>query len=328
MKTEIKIILLLVFLSPVLGELLSASAPPLEFFTFPLFFLLVGFYGGATLLIREARTRLGLQWSVVFLAIAYGILEEGLMVQSFFNWNHADLNALQFYGYAFGVHWPWAIMLIVYHASISTLIPITMIDLLFPEYKQTPLLRKKGLILTAILVSFIVVFIMMSVWALQPGFDLPYTPNPVLLLGSLCVIFLCIFAAWYFRNHRITMHKPLLLPPIFFGVAGVVIQGSVLFGTYAFASWQVPSGITVGIQFLGIFVLIVFCVTQFLHQNISYHQIMAFLLGSVLFWILLTPLHEFLNHLTGMFVVGLVMFLLLIWWRQKVIHQHQEPPLP
>lgn len=74
MKTETKIILLLVLLSPIIGELLSGSAPPLEFFTPFSFVIIVAFYGGGTLLIREAKARWNLQWSVGFLAVAYGIL--------------------------------------------------------------------------------------------------------------------------------------------------------------------------------------------------------------------------------------------------------------
>ena len=103
MKSEKKFILLLFFLSPVLGELLSGSAPPLEFFNPFGFIIIVIFYGGSTLLIREAKAGWNLQWSVVLLVLAYGILEEGIIMQSFFNFNHADLGNLAHYGELYGI---------------------------------------------------------------------------------------------------------------------------------------------------------------------------------------------------------------------------------
>ena len=100
---------------------MSGSAPPLEFFNPVFFLLLVLMYGCGTLLIREARARWRLQWSIIFLAIAYGIIEEGLMVKSFFNPDWQDIEKLSEYGELMGVQWVWTIMLTIYHATISTL---------------------------------------------------------------------------------------------------------------------------------------------------------------------------------------------------------------
>ena len=94
MKKETKIILFLLLLSPVLGEVITGSTPPLEFINPIGFMFLIILYDCGTLLIREAKVRWKLQWSMVFLAIAFGILEEGIMIQSFFNTAHADLGIL------------------------------------------------------------------------------------------------------------------------------------------------------------------------------------------------------------------------------------------
>ncbi|MCL7415341.1 MAG: hypothetical protein M8349_04690 [ANME-2 cluster archaeon] len=64
-----------------IGELLSGSSPPLQFFNPVMLLMLVLLFGCGTLLIREAMVRWNLQWSVIFLAVAYGIVEEGLMVK-------------------------------------------------------------------------------------------------------------------------------------------------------------------------------------------------------------------------------------------------------
>ena len=84
-KKETKIVVSLLLLSPALGELLPGSAPPLVFFNPITLLTLVLLYGCGTLLIREAKARWKLQWSVVFLAAAYGIVAEGILVKSFFN---------------------------------------------------------------------------------------------------------------------------------------------------------------------------------------------------------------------------------------------------
>ncbi len=104
-----KPVLTLLVLSPAIGELLSGSSPPLQFFN-PLFFmLLVGLYGCGALLVREtvALHRLNAA-GLLLLGAAYGIVEEGLMCKSFFNPHWTDTGFLSVYGRAGGVNWVWA----------------------------------------------------------------------------------------------------------------------------------------------------------------------------------------------------------------------------
>lgn len=81
-----KPILFLFFLSPLVGEVLFGSTPPLAFIN-PLVFLFLGaLYGSGALLVRDYARR----WqrgcrSVLLLGVAYGIIEEGILVRSFFN---------------------------------------------------------------------------------------------------------------------------------------------------------------------------------------------------------------------------------------------------
>src|SRR5258707_57155 len=79
-------LLTLYFLAPAVGELLSGSTPPLLFISpFSLLFE-AGLYGSGAILVRELARRRGLGWgSIVLLGAAYGILEEGLVVTSWFN---------------------------------------------------------------------------------------------------------------------------------------------------------------------------------------------------------------------------------------------------
>lgn len=134
LKTKIGNFLFLLSVPPLLGKLLSGSAPPLEWLNLAGALIMIFFYGFGTILIRESKAHWNLGWSVILLAIAYGIVEEGIMMQPFFNHNHGDLGKLAGYGMFFGIQWSWTIMLIIYHSTISTLIPITMAEFLWPGY--------------------------------------------------------------------------------------------------------------------------------------------------------------------------------------------------
>lgn len=133
--------LTLLLLSPAVGELVSGSSPPLEFFNPVTMSTLVALYGCGALLIREAIVR----WqkgvaSLLMLGAAYGVYEEGLTVKSWFNPTWMDLGPLGHYGRFGGVNWVWAVWLTIYHATISIALPIFMIDVLFPEFKGKRLL--------------------------------------------------------------------------------------------------------------------------------------------------------------------------------------------
>jgi hypothetical protein len=84
--------LLLLLLAPAIGELLSGSSPPLEFFFPPSLILLALMYGCGALVCREMVVRWGKGWlSLLLLGIAYGIYEEGIVLRSFFNSAWQDL---------------------------------------------------------------------------------------------------------------------------------------------------------------------------------------------------------------------------------------------
>lgn len=317
-KTETKILLLLIFLSPLLGELLSGSAPPIEFFSPLGFLIIVTFYGGSTLLIREAKARWNMQWSVAFLAIAYGILEEGLMMQSFFNFNHADLGVLKFYGMFGGAMWPWTIALTVYHATVSTLIPITIIELLWPDYKEKPLLKKKGIAIACLAVITTVIFVMISIWIQQSEFTIKYIPNPILLIFTLLAIIMLILAGFYLRKTRINTNS-YLISPFGFGVVGFLIQISNLFIPNILAENNVNDIFAIIIQSFLITLFICFGITQILNKKITRLHFASFVFGSLLIYIIFTPIHEFINNSTGMFAVGAIAFVLLVYWYRHIV---------
>jgi hypothetical protein len=132
----------LVFLSPLMAELVSGSSPPIEWLS-PNVLGLLALYGCGALLIRDAVIRWDKGWAtLLLLGCAYGVYEEGLVVSSWFNPNWPDISST--YGRVGDMGWMWAASLTLYHAVVSIAIPIFLIDVLYPEFKGKRLLSDKA----------------------------------------------------------------------------------------------------------------------------------------------------------------------------------------
>lgn len=137
-------------LAPLIGEVLF-GAIPLSRLPFGLLGV-VGLYGGGAILVRELVVRRGLNaaW-LVALGLAYGLVEEGLVVQSLFDQHFRGLDFLGYYGHWLGVSWVWLEFIMPYHAVFSIAIPIVVTELLFPERRGTPWVSMRALAGVALL---------------------------------------------------------------------------------------------------------------------------------------------------------------------------------
>ena len=143
-------IIFLSLVAPIIGEGLSTSTPALAFFN-PITILLLAFlYGFGAVIIRE----LTIYWkgyvhwpTVMFLGIAYGIIEEGLFLMSFLNPNFEALGPLNSYGRAWGVNWVWAMHLSLFHSIYSIFLSILLAQLSFPKKSTENWLSKRGLVI-------------------------------------------------------------------------------------------------------------------------------------------------------------------------------------
>jgi len=325
---KVKLLILLLLLPPVLGELISGSSPPLQFFNPFNILTLVLLYGCGTLLIRELKAGWKLQWSVILLAIAYGIIEEGILVKSFFNPGWQDLGVLSGYGMYSGVQWPWTIMLTFYHATISTLIPIAIAESLWPEYRDVPLLNKRGMVLAFTGISLVSIWGMIFMGTQEGGKMVPYYPNPLLLIGSFAAVILLTWLAYRYRNSRISTDGGFLFPPLAFGAIGFLFQAVNLFIPNMLAESNVHSGITILVQFIGMAFALLFVIFQICHQKITTRHTVSLIFGSVLFFILLTPVHEFAENMNpdptqGMLITGIISLILLIIWRHTILKKER-----
>ena len=88
------------------------------------------------------------------------------------------MGVLSEYGMYLGVQWVWTIQLTLYHATMSTLIPIAIVDLAWPRYRDVPLLKKRGLVLASAGLVFITLIGMVFIGTMVEGAMVPFHPHP------------------------------------------------------------------------------------------------------------------------------------------------------
>ena len=307
--------LVLFFLAPAIGELLSGSSPPAEFFNPFGLLVMAALYGSGAILVRELRVRWDKGWPTVFvLGAAYGIVEEGLMVKSFFDPNWMDLGLLGTYGRWAGVNWVWSLNLTIYHAVVSIAIPILLVELLFPAQRDERWVGRRGMIgLSLLLLADVLLgFFLLTLY--RPPF-VPY----LLAIVATVVLFL---VARRLPVREEAMHSARVPRPLWFALLGFVAQFVFFFGIF----WGLPEfGIPVLLTMLAavaLVALVAWGVRRMSRGGAWNDEHRLALAGGVLmFFVLIAPLQELdetrVDNTTGMMLVGLVTFLFLLWlWRR------------
>jgi len=181
-------LLALILLSPVIAEMLSGSSPPLEWLNPITPLLLIWLYGAGVLVMRETAVRWKTGWpSILLLGAAYGIIEEGLAVKSFFDPGWMDLGTLAWYGRWLDVNWVWAVWLTTYHAVVSIAIPIFLTEWIWPRIRGQPLTSRRGYITAIGLLAGATVFINLLLT--------PYRPSVWHFLGAVGAVVVLVWAA-------------------------------------------------------------------------------------------------------------------------------------
>jgi hypothetical protein len=208
----------LFIVAPVVGELLSGSAPPAEFFTPFGLIALPLLYGGGAIICRELTHRWGKGWpTLLLLGAAYGVLEEGIVCASFFNAHWPDVGPLGEYGRWLGVNWLWSVSLTVYHSAISVGTSVLIVNHLFPRRRDDAWLGRVGFAVVCILYVPA-----MALLTLAIATYMHFPPPPVHSVGALVVIALFGLAARHAPQRIMGADASGVrcVRPILFGVAG------------------------------------------------------------------------------------------------------------
>lgn len=157
---------------------------PASFFLFSIP-ALFGLYGCGVILIREASVKWKKGWpTILLLGVAYGIMEEGISVHTFFSPVTQTVGVLGEYGKFLSLNVTWAILISIFHAVYSIALPILLGNLLWPEKKKQRLLtRRSGFLIFILYIITVVILFIIA----------PYKPSfgwvIVLLIFSLVLVF-------------------------------------------------------------------------------------------------------------------------------------------
>ena len=302
---------LLFFLSPIVAELLTSSSPPVLFFTPFGLTVMTALYGSGAILARELAIRWKKGWpTLVALGAAYGMVEEGLMVKSFFDPNWPGIGALGRYGRLAGVNWVWSVELTIFHALFSIVIPNILVNLVFPKARDR---RVTGEIGFAIFCAVLAAAVALGGLAITK-----FAPPPIpYVLTALCVAGLVVLAR---------VLPKALLPGSFVGpdnAAAAPLQflllglgGTVLFFVLSWVvpGLPVPPIVTVLLVLdlvCGVFVGVWQMTRRYSFCALNQWGIAS---GALAFFILLAPLVQLDRNRTnvqGMAFVGLAMAVFL-----------------
>ena len=154
-------------------------------------------YGSGGIVVRELKLRWKRDFkALLLLGAAYGILEEGLLVKSFFDQKWVDLGILDSLGKWAEVNWVWAEVLTVYHAVFSITIPIVLVELAYAERREESWVGKR--LFTCLIV------VLSAVTAIGFLFMTEYRPPPLQYLLVTAAMSLFIYASYRVPARRQT----------------------------------------------------------------------------------------------------------------------------
>lgn len=296
---------MLFFLSPLIGEGLSGSTPPLNFLNPGVLFLLGSIYGSGALLVRDYARRWNKGWrSILILGAAYGIIEEGIMTRSFFNPNWPVLGSLSTYGRWLGVNWVWSEWLTIFHAIFSITIPIFLVELTYPRTKTQVWLSTRsrrlfhGLLIFAVILGF---------------FAWPYDAPALAIAGSVVSVVLLGWVAKRIPNitpssRNLKVSWKVLLP------VGVSAPAAFLF---LFTSAAIP--VALGTIFVGAVLVLGYerLLTHWAKIGFNNMQKLGLITGALGFWAaFFDSILELIGRL-GTSVLGISFIVYLVYLRKR-----------
>jgi uncharacterized membrane protein len=180
----------LFFLSPLVAEFLLGD---FTLAAIGYLVLLAPMYGGGALLVRELTRRAGRGWpTIVLLALAYGVLEEGIATQSLFNPDYAGHHLLRS-GFvpALGIAIPWTLYVLGLHTVWSISAPIALTEEWTGHRRTVPWLRGFGLTVSAVL--FALAFAATTVFSWTDGHFMASWPQLVTVVVVAAVLIVTAF---------------------------------------------------------------------------------------------------------------------------------------
>ncbi|WP_051366811.1 hypothetical protein [Hamadaea tsunoensis] len=311
----------LYFLAPFVAEFLLGDFPVTMIFLILPFSLM---YGGGALLIREVTRRAGRGWpTMALLALAYGVLEEGLTTQSLFNPNYVDAHLLdQGFVPALGIAVPWTIFVLAIHVIWSISTPIAIVEESTRDRREQPWLRTPGLVVTAVLFLLGTVF----TFAVSYG-DGHFMATPAQLIASVVAVVALVVAAFALPRRRPAAGTG--------GVPGawVVFGLTLATGIVFFAAQALPTWPGVAVMALSLVLAVVGTALWSARAGWGRWHRFAVAAGSLLTY----TWHSFLMHPIGeatavvnlvSHIIFAVVAVLILWYAYRRTSRPLSAPVP
>lgn len=239
----------LFFLSPLVAEFLLGNIPISNLFAL---LFLAPLYGGGAVVIREVVRRRGWGYpSVLVLALAYAVLEEGITTQSLFNPNYADLRLLDPGHIGFlGMGAPWTLFVLALHTVWSITVPIVIVESMSRRSRE-PWLKKIGFsVYVAIFLGGIIA---------TTGFQLSndsFVAAPAQFAGvGVAIVVLVALAAWIGSRPR--RHTAGTAPNTWLvGITGLVLTSAFMLVNDLVKNGWLNAGLMIVLDVLAVFVLL------------------------------------------------------------------------
>jgi len=180
-RTWLAILALLLFAALIPESIATWNTPPLRMVVEPQSLpFLMAYYGSADLLIREAWRRRSLRrGALLMLGVAFGFVNEGIIANTWYSVTPTGYSLIH------GVDYAWAVALTIFHAVMSTVVPILFVETLFPRLAARPWLGRKGIAAFAALFALV-----SSLGLINPTARayLVYKPPVVAAIAALVVV--------------------------------------------------------------------------------------------------------------------------------------------
>jgi hypothetical protein len=158
----------------------------------------------------------------------------------------------------------------------------------------------------------------------------PFSPRPLLMAGAIGSVIVLCWLAHLFRNGRAAMGTfRLLRPKWFFGLAFLVVPFFIIVPN-EMKSHGLPGVAAILVEVAALALLLFFALFQLWHRDVTSRHVTALVIGFLMPFVLLTPVHEFTRVFgqgkdrSGMLIVGVTALCLLLLWRRWVLKREGE----
>jgi hypothetical protein len=252
---------------------------------------------------------------------AYGLLEEGLVVNSLLNPLWPDVIFLHGAARAAGVNWIWTVAFMGYHAVISISIPIVVTEAIYPDLADRPWLGRLGVWMMGVILflASLTGLLLFGFLAFRKlGYSHPSTSWFLILALATAMVVIALRL-----KPRTARAAASAVPGLWRLRLGAFALMTAWFAAVYVVPGKAPFGLIPVLAIAGVECLAAFAVWRW-SARAGWHapQRLALASGAVAFFIALDPVIEFGAHpagkgVTGLTLVGLLTLALLVWLARR-----------